>query len=442
MVVQGAEIPEVVIPPEARQNPVAYLVRAGVEHAPIFRRLTPPRQQGRYGCWQVYLIGPDANRFVMHTHRHLFSHAQGWRAFFGGMWNDNLLFLDQADHAAHRKLLTPAFAPAALANYLPMMHHLVEEQTRDWGTRDVIEIRSELRDLAFACVAAALLGFPPGAEIAELHALRDAVSRNRQPFGKQAYYAHIAVTRAALNAKLSSLLAAHGQCGQADLTSLLLAGAAGSDALIDQEHLFGHLHVLLEAGHTTTMDTATWVVGLLATHPDYLARVRAEADAVLGDAGVITLEATKQMPVIQRAIDEAARLRTPVDTAPRGALADVQFAGYTIPQGTFVRLHLGACHRLPEIFDQPDCFDPDRFAPPREEQKRTPYALVPFGGGPRVCIGLGFARAEITALVAHIVRTYDIAPVADLTPPNVFDTAELDDSLPRGLPLRFTPRRH
>lgn len=436
----AAEIPEVVIPPEARQNPVAYLVRAGVTHAPIFRRLTPPRQQARYGRWQVYLVGPDANRFVMHTHRQLFSHAQGWRAYFGGMWNDNLLYLDHADHAAHRKVMAPAFAPAALARYLPMLHQLVDHRTRDWGARDVVEIRAELRDLAFDCVAAALLGFPPGAAITELHALRDAVSRNRNPFGKRAYYAHIATTRAALNAKLSDLLAAHGQQGQRDLTTLLLAGAAGCDAVIDEEHLFGHLHVMLEAGHTTTMDTATWVVGLLATHPAYLARVRAEADAVLGGSGTITLEATKQMPIIGRAIDEAARLRTPVDTAPRGALTDIDFAGYTIPQGTFVRLHLGACHRLPEIFDQPDCFDPDRFAPPREEQKRTPYALVPFGGGPRVCIGLGFARAEITALVAHLARTYDIAPIVGVTPTNVWDTAELDDSLPHGLPLRFTPR--
>src|SRR6185437_5407527 len=120
----------------------------------------------------------------------------------------------------------------------------------------------------------------------------------------------------------------------------------------------GHVQVLLEAGHRTTMDTATWVLGLLATHPAEQERVRVEVDAALAaHDGELSLDALKAMPALGRAIDEAGRLRTPVDTAPRGALADIPFAGYVIPQGTFVRLHLGATHRLPAVFADPTRFD-------------------------------------------------------------------------------------
>ncbi len=431
-------IPEVVVPESARKNPVAYLLGAGVEHDPIFRRKTPPRLVSRYGAWQVYLVGPEANRFVTHTHRHLFSHARGWRAFFGGVWNENLLYLDHEAHAAHRKIMSPAFLPASIARTLPVMHRLVTDRTRDWGERDIVEIRAELRDLAFDVVAGALLGFA-AERVAHLHSLRDALARNRNPFGKAAYYRHIAQKRGALNAEIGDLLAGHGASGD-DLTALLLAALADPDAPLDDEYMLGHIQVMLEAGHTTTMDTATWVLGLLATHPDFLARVRAEVDAVQGDADAPSPEMLKAMTNLGRAIDEAGRLRTSVDTAPRGAIETFAFAGYTVPAGTFVRLHLGACHRLVRCFAEPDRFDPDRFAPPRQEHKATPYALVTFGGGPRVCIGQGFAQAEIKSLVAHLARRFDIEPVPGLTPPNVYDTGEYDDSLPRGLPLRFSPR--
>lgn len=427
-------IPEVVIPEEERKNPVAYLMRAAVEMAPIFRRRTPSRMVSRYGPWQAFLVGPEANRFVMHTHRQSFSHAQGWRAFFGGVWNENLLYLDHAAHAAHRQMMHPAFAPAQMERYIPIMHRLAVAWTHNWGERGIVEIRAELRDLAFAVVVEALLGFPGGEITARLHLLRDTLSRNRNPYGRDAYYRHIATSRAALNAMLRELLASHDPATP-DLTGRLQT----AHELIDDEYLLGHIQVMLEAGHTTTMDTATWVVGLLATHPEVFQQVRDEVETVLGREGEVTLAALRSLSLVGRVIDEAGRLRTPVDTAPRGALEDVVFANYLIPKGTFVRLHLGACHRLPGIFADPDRFEPGRFAPPREEQKRTPYGLVLFGGGPRVCIGQSFAHAEIRALVAHLALHYDIGPTPD-TPANVADTSRYDDSLPRGLPLRFTRR--
>jgi retinoid hydroxylase len=276
--------------------------------------------------------------------------------------------------------------------------------------------------------------------VAALHHLRDAVARNPHPYGKAAYWAHIAAQRAALNAAISAAVATR-QRTKDDLLVAMTTARDAPNSVLDEEHFLGHIQVLLEAGHTTTMDTAMWALGLLATHREYQERARVEvAEVFAAHNGALSLAALRAMPTLGRAIDEAGRLRTPVDTAPRGTTADVAFAGYLIPQGTFVRLHLGATHRLPQVFAQPQVFDPDRFAPPRQEDRRTPYGLVTFGGGPRICIGMQFAQTEIKALLAHLLLHYDIAPIHGQTPQNVYDPAILDDSLPQGLPLRFTAR--
>ena len=98
-------------------------------------------------------------------------------------------------------------------------------------------------------------------------------------------------------------------------------------------------------------------------------------------------------------------------------------------------LAIGAGHRLPSVFAEPDRFDPDRFLPPREEDRRSPYALVTFGGGPRICLGINFAQVEVTALVAHVLRRYRLEPIPDRT---IAQYSGIIQSLPNGIPLRVS----
>ena len=184
---------------------------------------------------------------------------------------------------------------------------------------------------------------------------------------------------------------------------------------------------------------SAWLLYLLASHPDILARVHAEMnEALAATGGEVTLDTIKAMHLLSNTVDEAGRLYSPVGNVPRGVVKDFEFGGYHVPAGTRVLLSLAACHRLPEVFANPDTFDPDRFAPPREEDKRTPYALVTFGGGPRICIGINFAQIEIKAMTAHILRHYTLAPTSDQPPVQAYygPTAEL----PGGMPLRVARR--
>ena len=113
-----------------------------------------------------------------------------------------------------------------------------------------------------------------------------------------------------------------------------------------------------------------------------------------------------------------------------------EFGGYTIPAGTPVRLALGASHLLPHVFAEPQRFGPDRFAPSREEDRRTPYGLVTFGGGPRICIGINFAQIETKALAAHVMRRYQLEAAEDRPQVNAGHLT----ALPAGIRLRVRPK--
>ena len=140
--------------------------------------------------------------------------------------------------------------------------------------------------------------------------------------------------------------------------------------------------------------------------------------------------------MLAAAIREAGRLHPPVMLLPRGVLAPVEFGGYVVAPGTPVFLVVAAGHRLPTVFAEPDRFDPDRFLPPREEDRRQPYALVTFGGGPRICLGINFAQVEVTALAAHVRRRFRLSPIPGRAIPQVGGIVQ---SLPEGLAARVQP---
>src|SRR5262249_39777357 len=156
--------------------------------------------------------------------------------------------------------------------------------------------------------------------------------------------------------------------------------------------LIAHTNILLVAGHETSTSLGSWLLYLLVENPDYLQRVLDEQTTLLGNnnPSTLTLDEIKRMKVLDNALSEAERLYPPVGNAPRGVLESFEFNGYTVPAGTFVYCGIVGSHLIPSIFADPTRFDPDRFAPPREEDKKMPYALVGFGGGPRICIGINF----------------------------------------------------
>jgi sterol 14-demethylase len=120
----------------------------------------------------------------------------------------------------------------------------------------------------------------------------------------------------------------------------------------------------------------------------------------------MTLAELKQLSRLERCIKEAERMHPPLIMLMRKLLQDFELGGYVIPAGDLVLVSPAVSHRIPEIFANPERYDPDRFAPPREEDRRTPYALIGFGGGKHRCIGLGFAYQQVKVIWSVMLRRF------------------------------------
>jgi cytochrome P450 len=225
---------------------------------------------------------------------------------------------------------------------------------------------------------------------------------------------------------------------QEDVLGMLVHARDDAGQALSDEQLLAHVNILLVAGHETTTTLGAWLLYLLGGHPAYVERIRTELLTVLGTRDApLTTEALHALPVLSAAIREAGRLKSPVLLLPRGVVSDFEFGGYKVPAGTPVFLAIAAGHYLPNVFPEPQRFDPDRFLPPREEDKKNPYALATFGGGPRICLGINFAQVEVTALVAHVVRHFQLSTIANRP---ITQVGGIIQSLPQGIPIRVRPR--
>ena len=168
---------------------------------------------------------------------------------------------------------------------------------------------------------------------------------------------------------------------------------------------------LLVAGNETSSNALTWIFYLLARHPKHILEIRDEVAAVIGE-NAIDYHNLHQLEGTVRVIDEALRLYPPFWMIDRSALKDDEVAGVHIPAGAMVIPYIFGTHRNPAHWQDVETFDPRRFEPERSKG-RHPFAYVPFGGGPRICIGSNMAMMQMLMIVVAFVRKYDFALVRD-----------------------------
>jgi cytochrome P450 len=419
----------------------AKLAQAAVKHGPIFKWvITDGWDQGEY----VFMVGPEANRFVLHTGREHFSHDKGWTPIIGDMFGKGLLNMDDPEHARHRKMWNPAFTSAAMEAYLPILTRIIAERTDSWPVQESVDVYAEAREITFDAAAAALAGMRTGPQVDRLRELFYTLLHGFDEHAEtwQAYEQRWIVAQSELVRALLALIAerraqAPGEQPR-DVVGLIVRARDEHGQALSDEQILAHLNILLVAGHETTTTLSAWTLYMLATQPEQRARIRAELDALLGTERVeLPVEAVRQMKALDNFIKEVGRLYSPVINVPRGVVKPFTFAGYTIPEDTPVRLALAASHRLPHVFADPERFDPERFAPPREEDRRTPYSLVTFGGGPRICIGISFAQIETKALAAHVLRSYELEAVPGQ---RLIHEGHWNATVPGGIRLRVAER--
>lgn len=219
----------------------------------------------------------------------------------------------------------------------------------------------------------------------------------------------------ALDSVVLSLIAERrrAQSDRGDLLSMLLAARDEDtgEGLSDQQ-IRDEMMTLLLAGHETTALSLSWTFYLLSRHPDVRATLENEVDRVLGDRRA-EVDDLGRLPYARAVIEEAMRLYPPAWIITRSAEGDDEIGGYHIPAGAIVVVSPYVTHHDPTLWPNPDTFDPGRFAPAAVNRDALPrYAYFPFGGGPHLCIGAGFAMMEATILIATLTRALrlELAP--------------------------------
>jgi len=340
----------------------------------------------------------------------------GWgvRRFLG----NGLLISDGAFWRRQRRLAAPAFHARRIEAYAGQMTAHGATMLAGWGDGARVDVSAAFSDVTFRIVAQALFGasvdedgggIRPG-DAARVHHAVDIMQRY---FADRPVFPPWVPTPMELRARRARrdlddvvyrLIAARRRqnADTGDLLSMLLAARDDEGQPMSDVQLRDEVVTLLLAGHETTANTLNWTMALLAQHPGIEARLHAEVDAVL-DHGrrAPTLADLANLPYTGRVIEEALRLYPAAFIIGRAAKEPVALSFGVIPAGTQLSLPIYLVHRDPRWFDDPDRFEPDRWLP--ERHKAAPkQTYLPFGGGPRICIGNSFASMEARLLLSQI----------------------------------------
>ena len=318
-----------------------------------------------------------------------------------------------------RRLLQPLFQPQRLAPLAPGMVAGARRMVDRWQAGQPVDMAREMAALTLDLMIEGLLGGGAGRG-----GLRRSVSTAFEYFNTRSTRALVLPLWVPTPRNVGMILALRSFAGDVrrsaaehlesgepgDLLSMMLAARdEQTGGVMNAEQLQDEIMMLLVMGHMTTAMAATWTTVLLGRHPEAEARVRAEVAEVVGDRPAEYAD-VQQLVYTRMVIDESLRLYPPSWSFSRVALADDEIGGYRIPAGAILSISPWVTHRRPELWPDPERFDPERWEPGRAAE-RPRFAYYPFGGGPRVCIARSLALLELPLILATVLQRYRLRPV-------------------------------
>lgn len=358
---------------------------------------------------------------VLGTKQESFRKAPGLTIFLKPVLGSGLLTSEGDFHTRQRKLLAPAFAPKRVAAYARTMAERAERFATGLADGDRIDLAEAMMRLTFEIVGKTLFDAEVDGDASEVgEALTTVMECAMGQLGSLVPMPPVIPTPTNLRyrravAKLDALVYRVIRQRRAidedrgDVLSMLLAardegGAAMSDAQVRDEAM-----TLFLAGHETTANALAWTFYLLAKHPEARGKVEAELDAL---GRTPSYDDLARLPYTLAVLKESMRLYPPAYVLARRAIEDVTVGGHRIERGTICLVSVIGIHRRAEHYPDPERFDPERFL--GEKEKQLPRcAYLPFGAGPRICIGNHFASMEGHLLLATIARHARFALASD-----------------------------
>jgi cytochrome P450 len=424
-------VPLLGVLPQVWRNPLDFFLRTALDYGGVVRMQMGPAP--------MYLVThPDAVKHVLQDNNK--NYIKGYdqaKALFG----EGLLTSEGDKWLRQRRLMSPAFSRSTLISLLPMMADATKQKIEEWHARSdpqqPVDIAAEMMLLTQTIILNTMFSTDIGkhaekAADAFTTALEHLNSTIMLPFPflqKLPTPANMRFDRAIqyLDDMIYGFIDERRQKGSTrlDLLAMLMSAQdeETGEGMSDQQMRDEMITIFL-AGHETTASLLGWTWYLLAQNPAIEAGLRLEQQDLLAGR-TPDHEDLRKLDTTRKVLEEALRMYPPAWMFARHAVNDDIVNGYQIPAGATIFLSPYVTHHLPEVWEEPERFDPERFRPENMEQ-RPRFAYFPFGGGPRLCIGNNFALMEAPLLLTMIMQnfrfemipdqTFELKPVASLRP--------------------------
>ena len=360
------------------------------------------------GTW-VVLSNPEHIKQVFTGDPKVFHAGEGNQVLLPVLGEHSLLLLDEAAHMEQRKLLLPSLHGKRMQRYGEMMSEIAAEEIQSWPSGEPYKVRPRMQAITLEIILRAVFGLQRGERLerlrVELRRLLDLLTRPHMfmflivlgPQGLSRFgpfqRLHKQVDEL-IYAEISERRRAADLDQREDILSMLLEARHEADEspMTDRE-IRDELLTLLVAGHETTATALAWAVERLSRHPDKLARLGEEVRA-------------GETEYLEAVVNETLRLRPVISLVARRLTEPVEIGGWRLPAGVTVAPSIYLTHRRPDVYPNPEQFEPERFL----ENPPGTYTWIPFGGGVRRCIGGAFAQFEMQAVLAELVKRRELEP--------------------------------
>ena len=356
----------------------------------------------------VVLSNPEHVKQVFTGDPKVFHAGEGNRILLPVLGPNSLLLLDEDAHMRQRKLLLPAFHGERMQQYGELMAQIAAQEIDSWPAGEPYRLRPRMQAITLEIILRAVFGLQQGERLEQLRVeLRRMLDMMTQPtlmmfpvlLGPdrltkfRPFQRLIEPVDRLVYEEISERRAATDLEQREDILSLMMGAQHEDGSPMSDRELRDELMTLLVAGHETTATALAWAVERLVRHPDKLTRLTEETrdgDTTYLDAVVI----------------ETLRLRPVISLVARRLTEPVQIGDWQLPKNVIVTPSIYLMHRRPEVYPDPESFQPERFV----GTKPGTYTWIPFGGGVRRCLGGAFAQFEMQVVLRELVKRRQLAP--------------------------------
>lgn len=386
------------------------------------------------------ILGPRWHQFFFAQTDHALSMTEVYR-FVIPMFGPILNAAETPERRKHLAALQQAFRARKMPGYIQIMAEETGKWLAELGPSGSFELWPTMEQLSMNIAASALMSREVRERLHEFLPLYQDLANGMEfvlpPNLPIPRFIRRDRARRKLDAMIRPLLAERRASPgrRDDFLDTLVQSKYPDGTSIPDETIIGLVLMTIFGAYETTAAQTCWVLISLLQHPQYVQRLVSEQDELLSE-GPPNQEMLHRMQHLDRALKEAERLYPVFSHYTRYTVEDYEVEGYRVPRGWLTMVCPAVSHRLPELFDGPDVYDPDRFAPDRAEDRKAPHALMGFGGGYYKCPGMRFGVYEMKVILSLLLRGYEL----ELHDPNPKPDYNIGIIRPKSCTVRYRRR--